>query len=587
MASLARDLRHVLAVAFPRAECDADLLGRFAASRDEAAFAELVRRHGPVVLRVCRGLLNPADADDAFQATFFVLARRAATLSDVRSLGGWLIGVAGRVARQLRRDRWRRAEVESEYRPHDSADDQTDQKLKALSDELVRLPDRYRDPVVLCFLQDRTQAEAAAELGQSERTLRRRLEKAKDYLRLRLVRRGVTPAVLVPLTPVVISPSATARTAAAAVQFLAGEVRTPAATLAKGFGMTTLLKLKVTAGFCTVVGALTAVGVAQDVPKSGPMPPAVVPPVAANKREPVTGFYDNLTEPPTSVRDPSQAKSGWSISDEAFPCLIVASNATVARIVHREAKYQYESLSKLWFGTVEKPSFSLLIQATTTGTPDGRTTIRYDEDYNRLKDARVTLSGTLEPMLCNMLPCEMAHVVLAARVGHKLPKWADDGLALTATSPEHQAGADAAIRQLLNNGKGYKFSVLFGKKDVTMEDWPVFVTQSTSVVRFLLSAAPRKEIPVISRTPYVNRLFATETDGSKELIRFVQVGSKDGWDKAAAAMYGVETADHLQDLWLQWLRSDESRVGLPKVAPMLPPPVAPDPGRIPPVNLGK
>src|SRR5262245_38769745 len=142
MASLTYDLRHFLAVAFRRPDSDSDLLARFAAIRDEAAFAEIVRRHGPAVLRVCRSLLSHADADDAFQATFFVLARRAESLRDVRSLGGWLVGVAGRVARQLRKAEWRRAAVEKEYRPHDSADQKTDRELKELNEELTRLPDR-------------------------------------------------------------------------------------------------------------------------------------------------------------------------------------------------------------------------------------------------------------------------------------------------------------------------------------------------------------------------------------------------------------------------------------------------------------
>src|SRR5579885_2581487 len=85
---------------------DADLLRRFVADRDPDAFAELVRRHGPVVYRVCRRLLGPAAADDAFQATFLVLATRPGSVRQAGSVGSWLVGVAGRVARQMRkRDR--------------------------------------------------------------------------------------------------------------------------------------------------------------------------------------------------------------------------------------------------------------------------------------------------------------------------------------------------------------------------------------------------------------------------------------------------------------------------------------------------
>src|SRR5438874_4492580 len=82
---------------------DAELLGRFVAARDGSAFAELVRRHGPAVLRVCRRVAGPSSAEDAFQAAFLVLACRAKSVRKVGSVGPWLIGVAGRVARQLRR----------------------------------------------------------------------------------------------------------------------------------------------------------------------------------------------------------------------------------------------------------------------------------------------------------------------------------------------------------------------------------------------------------------------------------------------------------------------------------------------------
>ncbi len=117
------------------------------------------------------------------------------------------------------------------------------------------------------------------------------------------------------------------------------------------------------------------------------------------------------------------------------------------------------------------------------------------------------------------------------------------------------------------------------------EEWSVFVTQSTSVVRFLLSAKPKKIVPVnLSKESNVNRPLLIDGDTTnKELIRFVRTGMLDGWDKAATAVYGVETVDQLQDMWIQWLKSDESRKGLPNVSP----PVAVDSARIPPVNLGK
>jgi RNA polymerase sigma factor (sigma-70 family) len=573
MASLTRDLRHGLAVAFRRTDMDAELLTRFVAARDEAAFAEIVHRHGPAVLRVCRSLLSHADADDAFQATFFVLARRAESLTNVRSLGGWLVGVAGRVARQLRRSGWRRAVVEKAYVPHNSADSMIDQNLKELNEELTQLPNRYRDPIVLCFLQDRTQDEAAAELGQNVRTLRRRLEKAKALLRVRLVRRGVAPAVLVPITPLMISSAAVARTATAAVQFLAGEMSSPVATLAKGFGMTSLIKLKVAAGLCAVAGTLTAVGVAQDNPKPSPL---------TNRSAPADAHG------PTPI--PLSGSISHGMTSSAVGVSLVSSageNVTLARIVLNEAQYHYKQLHSLWFESYTRdPKLKIHLTSTPGRANDGRTDLHFGID-DQLESAKVNLIGSVEWILFNQLPCEMTHVVLAEHFGQKLPKWADHGMALTAMSLEHQAGADAAIRQFLNNGKGLKLKFLFAKKDVPPqmnEDWAVFVTESASVVRFLMTrkadglklehdGATTKQIP---------------NEPGRILASFVEVGAaQEDWDGAVKAIYGFKDLAALEEQWVKWLTSDASRVGLPKLTPVLPPPPAPDPARIPPVNLGK
>src|SRR5262245_24547311 len=180
---------------------DADLLTRFVAARDEAAFAELVRRHGPIVYRVCRRLVRPDAADDAFQAVFLVLACRADRLRKPGSVGSWLVGVAGRVARQMRA-RDQRSEARSQAAGRQAAVSLTpdlclltSELAAVLDEELTRLPNDLRDVVVACLVRGRTQDEAAAELGGSVRTLRRRLDRAKALLRLRLERRGVVPAV--------------------------------------------------------------------------------------------------------------------------------------------------------------------------------------------------------------------------------------------------------------------------------------------------------------------------------------------------------------------------------------------------------
>jgi RNA polymerase sigma factor (sigma-70 family) len=177
---------------------DQHLLENFVAESDEDAFAALLQRHGPMVFGVCRRLLREIhDAEDAFQATFFVLARRAESIRKKESLASWLHGVAVRVAGKIRLEAARRSRREQcRPAPTDSVnlgDDLTWRELRAvLDEELDRLPARWRASLVLCYLEGQTQDEAAHRLGWSKSTLRRRLERGRRLLKVRLARRGVT-----------------------------------------------------------------------------------------------------------------------------------------------------------------------------------------------------------------------------------------------------------------------------------------------------------------------------------------------------------------------------------------------------------
>jgi C-terminal peptidase prc len=185
---------------------DRHLLERFAAARDEPAFATLVERHGPLVWGVCRRVLtHHHDAEDVYQAAFLVLARKAAAISWRDSVSNWLYQVAYRLASEARVQSARRSFHESQAarktRPlveHDIAR----QELCALLDqELYGLPDKYRSALLLCYLQGLTSDQAARQLGWSLRTLERRLAQGRELLRRRLTRRGVTlsAALLAPL----------------------------------------------------------------------------------------------------------------------------------------------------------------------------------------------------------------------------------------------------------------------------------------------------------------------------------------------------------------------------------------------------
>ncbi len=184
---------------------DSQLLERFATGRAgcaEPAFAALVERHGPMVLGVCRGLLNNQhDADDAFQATFLVLARKAGTLRQAELLGPWLYGVAYRSARRLKEkdQRRRRHEAEAAMSGSRSKGEAScpehislaREEIEGLLEEIENLPERYRSAIVLCELQGLTHAEAAQRLGRPVSTISARISRARERLRGRLGRRGL------------------------------------------------------------------------------------------------------------------------------------------------------------------------------------------------------------------------------------------------------------------------------------------------------------------------------------------------------------------------------------------------------------
>jgi RNA polymerase sigma factor (sigma-70 family) len=166
---------------------DGELLDRIVTQRDEDAFAVLVERHGPMVLGVCRRVLGDLHlAEDSFQATFIVLARRAASIGLHGSLGPWLYAVAQRIACKSkvqttgRRIRERRF---ANMASGESTDNQTWAEIRSVLDEEIgRLPEKYRAPLVLCYFEDKSQERAAQELGWAKGTLARRLTRTRALL---------------------------------------------------------------------------------------------------------------------------------------------------------------------------------------------------------------------------------------------------------------------------------------------------------------------------------------------------------------------------------------------------------------------
>jgi RNA polymerase sigma factor (sigma-70 family) len=255
---------------------DAQLLERFAARRDEPAFAALMVRHGPMVLCVCRRMLHDAgQAEDAFQAAFLVLARKAATIQRRPLLSAWLYGVAYKVAARLR---GRVGKRQAREKPTDldalpaAAERDARDLQPVVQEEVHRLPDKYRHPVILCYLEGKTHEEASLLLRWPLGTVKGRLARARDLLRSRLTRRGVTAGegawtsalLACPMAPRAVLVDATIR---AASSFAAGDATAGGLASVRALALTQgalrtmiLTKVKIAAALALIAALLGGVG---------------------------------------------------------------------------------------------------------------------------------------------------------------------------------------------------------------------------------------------------------------------------------------------------------------------------------------
>jgi serpin B len=315
VASVIQHLRNAVTRPQPAEDADGVLLARFLGDNDEAAFTALVKRHGPMVLGVGRRVLaDDHDAEDVFQATFLVLARRAKALRQSASLASWLYGVALRLSlkARVRASRRHRRETRSGLMSHDEGDRGpaepcqagTDPALSAahrelrtvLDEELGCLPEKYRAPLVLCYLEGLTNEEAAARLQWPVGSVKGRLNRARDLLGNRLTRRGVGLAA--PVLGAVLAETASATlpshllsiTVRAAADFAVGQavpttgVSVGAVELTQGaLRAMTFHKFKVVAGAIAVLAVLASASVAF-FPKGQPLVPVAL---AADEAPPV------------------------------------------------------------------------------------------------------------------------------------------------------------------------------------------------------------------------------------------------------------------------------------------------------------
>jgi RNA polymerase sigma factor (sigma-70 family) len=552
---LLRCLRRAAAPDATAGLSDAELLARFLTHRDESAFAAIVHRHGPLILGVCRRVLRDLHAaEDAFQATFLVLARKASSIARPEVLGHWLHGVACRTAARARADAARRRAHERRaagHRTMDCTDDLVWRDLRPVLDEEVdRLPPRYRVPFILCYLEDRTNAEAARLLGCSRGTVATLLARARERLRRRLTGRGLTlPAGLaaVALARPAVSAALEFVTVRAAIVFAAGDLSTTgAASLAEGVARAMLMKkLKIAVTVLLMLGLTGAGGGAvayraaarEEPPAEDRAPPALAPqPVAV----------------PVIPATPAAAEA----SRRSANFKVTAPTPEIAEKVSRAAERHRKALALRWLGR-EIPDWpepcTVHVTIAVHGT-GGATTFTFDG--GKVREQRMHLEGPLDAVLAGCLPHEVAHTILAHRFGRPVPRWADEGIAVCSEGAAERDRHRRMLWKILDEGRRLPLRRLLELREFP-SDVMVLYTQGYSLTDFLVQAG-----------------------GPARLLKFVARGERDGWQGAARDCYDYDTLDDLEKDWLRHVRQDrqkemdaratESRA---EVAPPVPPAV--------------
>jgi RNA polymerase sigma factor (sigma-70 family) len=298
---------------------DHQLVLDFRTRGDHVAFAELVGRHGPMVLRVCQRVLrHDQDAEDAFQATFLVLARKAGSVRKTEALASWLHGIAHRVSLRARRDAARRRSHERETQPMRAKPGTGEADWRdaqaALDEEIRALPEKYRAPFVLCVLESKSRAEVASELGLKEGTVWSRLSQARTLLQERLGRRGIALSALLAVEALSggAAQAVLARLVESTVRVVlsAGAVPARAAALARAVGGTMPTKKMIVVVLGLVTSGLFAFGgifLKADGP--APLPEGQAEPNLVGTPQPVLE-----TQKPPPAANPEDPKFAGSFS---------------------------------------------------------------------------------------------------------------------------------------------------------------------------------------------------------------------------------------------------------------------------------
>lgn len=475
---------------------DRALLRRFAAGADELAFSELVRRHQSLVLHVCQRVLRASDAaEDACQATFLVLARRAGAMGWRDSIAGWLYQTAFRTASKMRVSLARRARLEreaAEAASNSQASNENSVEQQAtirdvglvLDEELNRLPERFRSAVVLCHLEGLTRDEAAARLGCSVGAIKDRLERGRELLKSRLVRRGVTLSAAMLGSWLLASPvqAASLATADALVKssiafatgnLAAGTVSASALTLAKGMlNMMLLDKIKTAVVCLASFLMLGTIGYAMlvDVPDRfdrglrGEVLAIDVTSAKPSITVMLENFETTLTldiSPDAKVAIAFQEAKLTDLSKEMYVSLRLAADHRTVNEVHAR-------------GTIHEGKIKSV-------SPDGkRISVAIDDDDEETVDSPKELDFATDAVLrIGGLPATREQLIEGLETSLELSK---DGKTVNAVNGDVDESRViyGRVSSVDLNGKAVK--VVAEREDMEVESWLQFGAEKTTII---------------------------------------------------------------------------------------------------------
>jgi RNA polymerase sigma factor (sigma-70 family) len=504
---------------------DGNLLERFVHDGNEDAFTELIRRHGPMVLGVCRRVLGTSpEAEDSFQTTFLLLVRKAGQLRKPEALGPWLHGVAYRTALKARTQARRRRQREQPLQDHPAPQNNEVvwRELAGVLDQAInQLPDRYRAPFILCYLQGLTGAEAARQLGCAPGTVGTRLSRAREWLRKRLVRRGVTlsaAALTAVLAETPLSAAVPFGLIHKAVAAVTGTLPASVALLLKGVCQNMFLDKMRTV--CLTLITLAAVGVGtgalmyralagEPVPRPAPAPESIAPP-------PV-------------VRGPAAEETSQAHRTPNFD--VRAPYRRIAQLIGDEAERQRKAQALRWLKKelADWPKPCTIDVTIRPGGTGGATSFAFDN--GQVKEQRMHLEGPLDRLLASVLPHEVTHTILAHHLGQPVPRWADEGAAVMSEDEEERQRHDKVAREILATpGRAIPL-----KRLLVMQDYP-------------------PDVMVLFAQGYALTRFLVERQDHQTFLRFVRDGKGNRWDQAVKAHYGLANVEELEAVWLTAMR---------------------------------